>query len=218
MARLPSTFAVDTGNKLSDRFFDIRWLSVGETPPPKRWYTADEELPVGDTSEWGWAEVDSEGRLVAKYYREEVYGPIEDVVKLWFVLLDGREARPAHFVLLAFADDTFPWGTVIEASEASRTLSREFMASCVGMINWRAGDPMIQQVRTAPNWRRRKVALTLFGVCDVINACYGFSPGKVLHGGAVTTEDGEKLRNIYSGATDRIDARIGSVSPADDVS
>lgn len=215
MAKLPSTFAVDTGKKLSDRFFDIRWLSVGDVPPPKRWYSPDEELPAGELSEWGWAEVDSDGRLVAKYYREEVYGPVEDIVKLWFVLLDGSDVQPAHFVLLAFADDRFPWGTVIEAPEASRTLSREYMASCAGMINWRAGDPMIQQITTSPNWRRRKVALTLFGVCDVINACYGFSPGKVLHGGAITTEDGEKLRNIYSGASDRIDPRIGSVAPTE---
>ena len=216
MTRLPSTFAVDTGRKIGDRFFDVRWMSVGETAPPKRWYTVGEELPVGELLEWGWADVDSEGRLVAKYYREEVYGPVEDVLKLWFVLLDGRSALPAHFVLLAFADDRFPWGTVIEASEVSRTLSREYMASCVGMINWRAGDPMIQQISTSPNWRRRKIALTLFGVCDVINACYGFSPGKVLHGGAITTEDGEKLRAVYFGASGRIDPRIGSVTPVEE--
>lgn len=211
MAKLPSTYAVDTGKKLNDRFFDIRWRSAGMTPPPKRWYMIDEEMPNTDISEWGWGEVDVEGHLVAKYYREEVFGSEEEVVKLWFVLLDGRHLQPAHFILLGFADDTYPWGTVVESSEATRTLSKEQMSSWAAMINWRAGDPMIQQITTAPNWRRRRISILMFGVCDVVNACYGFSPGKVLYGGEVTTADGEKLRDIYPKDSDRIQRRIGSV-------
>lgn len=217
MAKLPSTFAVDTGNQLSDRFSDIRWFSAGlDTAPPKRWYCAGEELPNEDLTEWGWGEIDAEGRLVVKYQREEVFGLEEEQVKLWFVLLDGRHIQPAHLILLAFADDAYPWGTVVEASEATRTLSKEYMQSWAGMINWRAGDPMIQQITTAPNWRRKRISIVMFGVCDVVNACYGFSHGKVLHGGAITTKDGEMLRNVYGGASDRIDTRIGSVEKAVD--
>lgn len=211
MAKFPSTFALDTGKKLSDRFFDIRWLSSGMDAGPKRWYTTDEELPTGDMTEWGWGEVDAEGRLIARYYREEVFGPEEDLTKLWFVLLDGRHIQPAHLILLGFADATYPWGTVVDGSEAARTLSKEQMASWAGMINWRAGDPMVQQVTTAPKWRRKRISVMMFGVCDVVNACYGFSPGKVIHGGAVTTADGETLRNLYPGGSARIDSRIGSV-------
>jgi hypothetical protein len=81
------------------------------------------------------------------------------------------------------------------------------------MINWRAGDPMIQQITTAEKWRRRRLSVMMFGVCDVVNACYGFSPGLVIHGGAVTTADGEKLRDIYPSDNDRIERRIGSVEP-----
>ena len=216
MAKFPSTFALDTGNKLSDRFFDVRWLSSGTDASNKRWYTAGEKLPSDDPTEWGWGEIDAEGRLIARYYREEVFGQEEEVTKLWFVLLDGRHIEPAHFILLGFADDTYPWGTVVEASEAMRTLSKEYMSSWAGMINWRAGDPMIQQITTAPNWRRKRISVMMFGVCDVVNACYGFSPCKVIHGGAITTEDGEKLRNIYPGGSARIDNRIGSVENAVD--
>lgn len=216
MAKFPSTFALDTGNKLSDRFFDIRWLSCGMDSSFKRWYTAGEELPTEDLTEWGRGEVDAEGRLVVRYYREEVFGPEEELTKLWFVLLDGRHIQPPHLILLGFPDDTYPWGTVVEASEAATTLSKEQMTSWAGMINWRAGDPMIQQITTAPNWRRKRISVMMFGVCDVVNACYGFSPGKVIHGGAITTEDGEKLRNLYPGGSARIDNRIGSVENAVD--
>jgi hypothetical protein len=212
MAKFPSTYALDTGKKLSDRFFDIRWFSSGMNDiGPKRWFTANEEVPDGDSAQWGWGEVDSEGRLVAKYYREEVFGPEEELTKLWFVLIDRRDILPAHLILLAFADDTYPWGTVVEAPEAARTLSKEYMSSWAGMINWRSGDPIIQQITTAPKWQRKRIAVMMFGICDVINACYGFSPGKVLHGGAITTADGEKLRNLYPGGSARIDNRIGSL-------
>lgn len=213
MAKFPSTYALDTGKKLSDRFFDIRWLSSGMDAHSKRWYTAGEELPSDDPTEWGWAEVDDEGRLVVKYYREEVFGPEDEMVKMWFVLLDGRHLQPAHLILLGYADDRYPWGTVLDGSEASRVLEKEYMSSWAGMINWRAGDPMIQQITTSPKWRRKRISVMMFGVCDVVNACYGFSPGKVIHGGAVTTADGEKLRNIYPGGSARIDPRQGEFKP-----
>ena len=209
MAKFPSTYALDTGKKLSDRFFDIRWLSSGMDAHPKRWYTAGEELPSNDPTEWGWGEVDAEGRLVVKYYREEVFGPEDEMVKMWFVLLDGRHLQPEHFILLGYADDRYPWGTVLDGSEASQVLEKEYMSSWAGMINWRAGDPMIQQITTSPKWRRKRISVMMFGVCDVVNACYGFSPGKVIHGGAVTTADGEKLREIYPGGSARIDPRVG---------
>jgi len=212
VAKLPSTFAFDTGNKLSDNFFDIRWISFDlNTQAPKRWYTVGEELPGEDPTEWGWGEVDAKGRLVVKYYREEVFGSEDEVTKLWFVLLDGRHVQPAHFILLGFADGRYPWGTVLDGSEASQVLEKEYMSTWAAMINWRAGDPMIQQITTAPNWRRKRLSVMMFGVCDVVNACYGFSPGIVIHGGAITTADGEKLRDIYPGGSSRIDDRIGSV-------
>jgi len=201
VAKLPSTFALDTGNKLSDNFFDIRWISFDlNTQAPKRWYTVGEELPGGDLTEWGWGEVDAEGRLVVKYYREEVFGSEDEVTKLWFALLDGRHIQPAHFILLGFADGRYPWGTVLDGSEASQVLEKGYMSTWAAMINWRAGDPMIQQITTAPNWRRKRLSVMMFGVCDVVNACYGFSPGIVIHGGA-----------IYPGGSSRIDDRIGSV-------
>ena len=209
MAKLPSTFALDTGHKLNEKFFDVRWVSSASGLPPKRWYTADEPLPGEEI--WGYGTVDEAGHLVANYYREEVFGSIDEVVKMWFVLIDKTDIQPPHYVLLGFADDKYPWGTVVEAKEAMHVVDKEYASSWAAMINWRSGDPMIQQIITAEKWRRKRISIIMFGVCDIVNACYGFSPGKVIHGGAVTTEDGEKLRNIYPGLTERIDQRIGSV-------
>ncbi len=215
MAKLPSTFAVDTGNKLNDRFFDVRWMSAGFGPPPKRWFGAGEPLPDGELTEWGRGSVDADRRLVVDYYRDEVFGSVDEMPKMWFLLLDGRDQLPAHFLMLGFADDRFPAGTVIDGKDAR--LERSYMGSWAGLINWRAGDPMLQQITTAENWRRKHIAVMMIGVCDIVNGCYGFSAGKVLHGGAVTTADGEMLRDVWGHNSERVDPRIGSVGPSGEI-
>lgn len=213
MAKFPSTYALDTGNKLSDRFFDIRWLSTPGVVPEKRWFTLGEELPKGDgePSEWGSGTIDDAGRLVVNYYRPEVFGSIENIIKPWFVFVDGGPAGPNMLTLFSFVDDRYPWGTVVEFAEAIENIEKEYFQTWAGMITWGKGDPFLQQIMTAEKWRRRRISVMMLGVCDVTNACYGFSPGKVLYGGEITTEDGEKLRSIYPGHTERIRPRIGSI-------
>jgi hypothetical protein len=219
MAKFPSTYAVDTGNKLNERFYDVVWMSTEGVVPEQRWFISGEELPKGEKepTKWGYGTVDEHGHLVVRYYREEVFGPIENVPKLWFILVDGSPVNPNTKTMFGFADDTHPWGTVIELDEALRVLDKNHMSTWAGMIIWGKGDPFLQQITTAENWRRKRIAVMMMGVCDVVNACYGFSPGKVLHGGEITTEDGEKLRNIYPGATSRIKPRIGSVKNVEDL-
>jgi len=216
MAKLPSTYALDTGNKLSNGLFDVRWLSTPGVVPEKRWFTSGEELPAGKSSpqEWGSGSVDSDGRLVVDYYREEVYGPREDAPQLWFVLADGRNKIPEQMALFGFWDNSYPMGTIVSEQEALSSLGPEHLKKWAGMVSWLVGDPILQQVITAPEYRRKRVAVLMFGVCDVVNACYGLSPGKVLHGGAITSEDGEKLRDIYPQSS-RIDSRVGEFKRMD---
>jgi len=216
MAKLPSTYAVDTGKKLSNGLFDIRWMSTEDVIPEKRWFLLGEELPKGESEPtlWGSGGVDKDGRLVVNYYREEVFGPIENAPQLWFVLADGRNKTPKQMALFGFWDDSYPAGTVVHESEAIKKLGVKHLSRWAGMISWFVGDPIIQQVITAPQYRRKRISIMMFGVCDVVNACYGLSPGLVVHGGAVTTEDGEKLRNIYPQSV-RIDPRVGEFKQTD---
>jgi hypothetical protein len=212
MAKLPSTYAVDSGKKLSNGLNDIIWMSTEGVVPEKRWFIAGEELPKGESEPtvWGSGSVDSDGHLVVNYYREEVFGPIHQAPQMWFVLADGRNKTPQQMALFGFWDNSYPTGTIVSQNEAIDKLGIEHLSKWAGMISWHVGDPVIQQVMTAPQYRRKRISIMMFGVCDVVNACYGFSPGLVLHGGAVTTEDGEKLRNIYPQSA-RIDPRRGSV-------
>ena len=215
MASVSSTFALDTGLRLGDRFFDVRWASKPGTPPQQRWFTSEQDLPDGSTHLWGYGEVDVDGRLVIHYDHPELVNDERPDLSLWFVLVDMRHFNPPHLVLLSYRNDAMPRGTVVGAKEASEMFDDEFLSSWAGMINWRYGDPELQQITTAPNWRRKRVALTMTICCDIVNGCYGFSPGKVLHGGSITTSDGEKLRGAFSGARERVEKRIGSVSTLD---
>lgn len=210
MTSVSSTFAFDAGLRLGNRFFDVRWASIAGVPPKQRWFTSEIDLPEGSSSLWGYGDVDEHGRLVIHYDHPELFDSAHPYLSLWFVLIDMRHTNPAHLVLLAYRNDAMPRGTVVEAEEASTLFNDEFLSSWVGMVNWRLGDPELQQIRTAENWRRKRVALTMTICCDIVNGCYGFSPGKVLHGGAITTSDGENLRRVFSGASERIDKRIGS--------
>lgn len=216
MAKLPSTYAVDTGEKLNNGMNDIRWMSTPGVVPEKRWYYIGEELPRGEHApeQWGSASIDENGRLVADYYREAVYGSIQEAPKLWFVLSDGRHKTPEQMALFGFWDDSFPMGTIVSEEDAIAKLGKEYLIKWAGMVSWLVGDPILQQVITAPQYRRKRIAILMFGVCDIVNACYGFSPGKVLHGGAVTSEDGEKLRDIYPQSA-RIDSRLGEFKQTD---
>lgn len=210
MAKLPSTYAVDTGKKLSNGLNDVVWMSTHDVVPEKRWFIAGEELPKGEFEPtiWGYGAVDADGRLVVSYHREEVFGPLENAPQLWFVLADGRHKTPEQMALFGFWDNSYPMGTIVPESEALEKLGAEHLKTWAGMISWFVGDPVIQQVITSPEYRRKRISIMMFGVCDVVNACHGLSPGLVIHGGAVTTEDGEKLRNIYPQSV-RIDPRVG---------
>lgn len=214
MTKLPSTYALDTGNKLSNGMHDIRWLSTPGVVPEKRWFTTGEELPKGESGpeEWGYATTDEDGHLVVNYYREEVFGSRENSPQMWFVLADGRNKTPQQMALFGFWDNSYPVGTVVSQDEALKKLGTRHLSTWAGMVSWFVGDPILQQVMTSPQYRRKRIAVLMFGVCDIVNACYGFSPGKVLHGGAVTTEDGEKLRSIYPQSV-RMDKRVGEFKP-----
>jgi len=207
MSKFPYVYAWNTGRVLDERWADIRFvrsetstrdgnLTQGETPPEQDVY--------------GWCEMGDDGRLVAHYHREEVFGPYENMTKLWFALFDGEHLNPPHLALLAYADGRFPTGTVLtEQQFADAGVGRDDLSQFVAKLTWRKGDPIVQQIYTHPDWRRRRIMIAMFGVADLVNSCGGYSPGKLLYGGEVTTEDGERIREAFDGSS-RIVPRIGS--------
>ena len=208
MSKFPFVYAWDTGRMLDDRWADIRFARSERSVRDGDIY-ASEQPP--DDQIYGWCEVGEDGLLVARYHREEVFGPAETTVKLWFLLVDGGHLNPPHLALLAYADGRFPWGTVLTEAQAKlRGIDTDYLRdSHVAMMSWRKGDPIAQRIYTHPDWRRKRIMVAVFGVADLVNACGGYSPGKLLYGGEITTEDGERIREAFEGSA-RIVPRIGS--------
>lgn len=192
---------------LNEKWADIRFVR-SEQSSRDGGLTKDEQPPTEDV--YGWCENGDNGRLIAHYHREEIFGSFEDTIKLWFVLFDGSHLNPPHLALLSYADGRFPMGTVLTEDQfADANLGKDDLVSFVAKITWRKGDPIVQQIYTHPDWRRKRIMLAMFGVADLVNSCGGYSPGKLLYGGEVTTEDGERMREAFDGSS-RIVPRIGS--------
>jgi hypothetical protein len=207
MSKFPYTYAWNTGRMLSEKWADIRFVRSEESTRDGG-LTKDEQPPTEDV--YGRCEIGSDGRLIAHYHREEIFGSFDDMTKLWFALFDGGHLNPPHLALLGYADGRFPTGTVLTEDQFAEVgLNKEDLMSFVAKITWRKGDPIVQQIYTHPEWRRKRVMIAMFGVADLMNSCGQYSPGKLIYGGEITTEDGEKMREAFDGSS-RIVPRIGS--------
>jgi len=132
---------------------------------------------------------------------------------LWYVKVYADNAFPPTRSILAFADNRFPDGTVLEYGQALR-LDIAPSQSC-GFIRWFKNDSSVQQIFVSEEHRRKRISTKLFGVADIMIVSDINWNGIFLNGGHVTTNDGEALRAKWqaSGST-RLADRIGSVKTA----
>lgn len=193
------------GGKLNDRWQDYTALTIDGAHHPME-ICRDEVRPEGEVVYFG--SLDATGRFVIHLERAE-YAVVPPV---WFVLQEHPEAQPPHVILRAFACSTFPVGTVVDAADAIAAGVQ--VNSQIAAIQWGHGDPNLQQVFVHPEWRRRHLALAMIGAADLVNMCRGFSGGRALYGGDVTTAGGEHLREAWS-SSPRVSERIGAAEPVE---
>ena len=193
--------------KLTDRWRGGQAFSTEEFKRPS--IVISENKPTEADPIWS-SSVDNEGNLVINF-DDDV--DLANTPPLWYVVREtphphpGGPPIPMVFIYAMYGDD-FSSGTIVMESDL---INKKFTGKSkqVGFIQWFKKDSKIQQIYVAKEWRRKRITLALFGVADlVIVAGNEYTP--FLHGGEVTTEDGETLRNAWSGSL-RVDPRIGSV-------
>lgn len=165
--------------------------------------------PTGEDPAWH-SSIDEQGNLVIHFDDVEVMG---NVPPLWYVVKETDRPHPNGppipcIFVFAFYGDDFPSGTIVLERDL---IEHGFVSHSerVGHILWFRKDSKLQQITVLEKWRRRRVTLALFGVADLVIISGNYGP--FLHGGEVTTNDGEKLRKAWSGSN-RVDKRAGSVS------
>lgn len=150
------------------------------------------------------ASTDEDGRYLVKFVEESTVS----IVDLWYVYIDAETSVPHMRSVMAFANDRFPDGTVVNFSEVEQ-LGISPHDSC-GFIRWFASDSRVQQIFVKENHRRKRISTKLFGVADMVIVGDRNWNGSFLNGGDVTTNDGEKLRGAWHNSK-RVTPRIGSV-------
>jgi hypothetical protein len=196
--------------QLTDRWAEVHAFSTEEFERPS--IVVSEDKPTDAGPIW-FGSLDDDKNLFINWLDTDVMGVVPP---LWYVVKEtDRPHRngppiPCIFIFALHGDD-FPSGTIVMERDL---IDRKFVSrsEMVGHVVWFRKDSKLQQITVAEKWRRRRITLALFGVADLVIVSGGYGP--FLHGGEVTTNDGEKLREAWGGSS-RLDGRTGSVSRAE---
>ncbi|TWH71991.1 Acetyltransferase (GNAT) family protein [Modestobacter roseus] len=108
---------------------------------------------------------------------------------LWYVELAEPQADPAATTLVAFSDDRFADGEVLDADQARQAgVSGEQQ---VAAVRWWTGSGLVHQVYVGPAFRRRGVAGKLVQAAAGAQAARGLP---LVHGDGRRTDLGEQWR------------------------
>jgi hypothetical protein len=194
---------------VSDRWAEVYAYSTEEYKHPSIVISLDGECPTQAEPVW-YSSIDDEENLLIHFNDPEVMG---GVPPLWYVIKETNRPHPNGpeipcVFVFAFYGDDFPNGTIVKEEDL---IKNGFISHSerVGHIVWFRQGSKLQQITVAEKWRRKRVSLALFGVADLVIISGNY--GKLLTGGDITTEDGEKLREVW-GHSNRVTPRIGSVS------
>lgn len=151
--------------------------------------------------------VDESGNMVVSLVSDDFVG----CESLWYVFLDGALLTPPLRSVIAFADQRYPNGTVLNPEDISdKNIS---LNKSAGFVRWIAPDSRIQQIFVAPEHRRKRISTQIISVADLLIVSDPDWNGHFLNGGDITTQDGETLRAAWSNSV-RVTPRIGSVTRA----
>lgn len=108
---------------------------------------------------------------------------------MWFVQLDEPRSRPPAAVLVAFATETFPPGTVVDRyAFATAGVHNDLQ---LGAVRWYRTMALVHQIFVSPGHRRRSVGTALLHAADAVHQANGW-PGR-LHSDGRRTELGEQF-------------------------
>jgi GNAT superfamily N-acetyltransferase len=107
----------------------------------------------------------------------------------WFTLLDERRHDPAAMVLVAFATDDLPDGTVIDNAAFMALSVRNDQQ--VAAVQWSPDTAIVRQVFVQPDWRRRQLATKMVYAASAYHQAQGWAGA--LHSDGRRTDLGEEF-------------------------
>jgi hypothetical protein len=190
------------GRRLTADWFHVESYTTDEHPHPMLVTTTTKPTFADPFTT---SQVDKLGRLVVGLD----HGHLPDAPPLWHVLIREYNRPKPSQSLVSFATNDFPDGTVVEASEY-QTLDLPSFSERVAAIRWGFGDPKIEQLYVADNWRRRRISVKVINCADLVNMAGNW--GGFIYGGDQTTDMGAELADAWTNSN-RLRERIVRLPP-----
>lgn len=180
-------------SRLSAEWFEVYSFDTDERPKPS---LTRQPNPPTSAEPWSWSSIDDQNRLVVHVPSAH----LPDAPAMWYALIREYGGTKHSQTLVAFDDNQFPDGTVLEIPELQRRgFEPSFMGQRVAAIRWGFGDPHIEQVYVAESHRRRRISVKLINTADVVNVAGNW--GGFIYGGDQVTELGSKLGEAWTNST-----------------
>lgn len=179
-------------SRLSAEWFEVHSYTTEEFPHP---YLTRQTKPPTNAEPWSWSSIDGNNRLVVHVPKDH----IPDAPPMWYVLVREYGQAKQTQTLAGFDTGDYPDGTVVEVQELkNRGFDPSFMANRMCAIRWGFGDPHIEQLFVAENYRRKRVSVKLINVADITNIAGNW--GGFIYGGDQVTAMGEQLGSAWAGS------------------
>ena len=172
---------------LDDQWWRVQSFETDEHP--KSTTVIGGDLPT-DASPFSWTSLDEAGHLVVGM----THAHLPLAPPLWWVLREEASGLHPTVSLIGFATSRYPDGTVLTVEQARAEVDR--IPDQAGAIRWGKGDPRLEQIYTAPDFRRRRLSIKMIHVADILNEAAGW--GGYLYGGGELTSDGQHLANAWT--------------------
>ncbi|MBV9292224.1 MAG: GNAT family N-acetyltransferase [Frankiales bacterium] len=141
-------------------------------------------------------------------------GPIVSpgVPPLWYVEQPQPSARPAAMLLIAFATDHRPEGSVVD--EATFKQMDVHSNEQVGAVRWYPDTGLVHQLYVSPRWRRRGIGTMLVAAAGAYRAARGWAP--IWSDNTRTDLAEEHMRSLPDPFKDRYQPRTSVMAPPSD--
>lgn len=175
-----------------DQPLDDRWWRTEsfETEEHPKSTTVHGGSRPSDAPAFSWTSLDETGHLVVGMTHDH----LPNTPSLWWVLIEESHRLVPTISLIAYADAQYSDGTVLTTDQYRAEVGTPLPQA--GAIRWGKGDPKLEQIYTAPDYRRRRMSIKMIHTADIINEAAGW--GGYLYGGEELTPDGQQLAAAWT--------------------
>lgn len=173
---------------LDNQWWRVESFDTEEHPKSSTIYGTERPSSAAPFS---WTSLDETGHLVVGIDPRD---HLPTTPALWWALVEDDNAIVPNVSLIAFADDRYSDGTVLTAAQLRAEIGTP--PAQAGAIRWAKGEAKIEQIYTAPEFRRRRMSIKMVNAADILNEASGW--GGYLYGGEELTPDGQQLASAWT--------------------